>query len=398
MTLTARAGGSPGAPGTAPGAMVYVRDADSEVTFRRCLSDLDLEAPFYARAGIEAAITELARQASPRLLVVDISGTENPIARVGELAQLCEPSTGVVVIGDVNDVVLYRALKEAGVVEYYFKPLVSSLISQTCNFILKGSGKRQPSHTGKLVIFIGVRGGVGATAITTAAAWQTAEVHHRHALLVDLDLSDGDMALQLDQLPNHTLYEALEQPDRVDDIFLERGVIHATPRLDLLASLEPLDLNTPWHEDSVLALLARLLERYRYVFVDMPPALAAQLPRVLQLPGMCILISDPSLVAARDVARWRERLGPNTAERLILHVVNKAGEDGALPEDEFVRVLGHTPDLVVPYSRDIAAEAMRGAKGLTKDGALGRALAPMLASITGEPLEQHPSLLARLFG
>lgn len=398
MTLAPRAAGGPATAGAALRAMVYVRDPDSESTLRQCLADLDVEAPSYTTGGIEAAIADLARQASPRLLVVDITGTENPIGRVGELAQLCEPSTGVVVIGDANDVVLYRALKNAGVVEYYFKPLVSSLISQTCNFILTGDGQRPAAHTGKLVTVMGMRGGVGATAITSAAAWQVAEVHHRHALLLDLDLNDGDMALQLDQLPNHTLYEALEQPDRVDDIFLERGVIHVTPRLDLLASLEALDLSASWHEESVLSLLAKLLERYRYVFVDMPPSLAARLPRVLQLPGVCILVSDPSLVAARDVARWRERLGANTPERLVLHVVNKAGEDGALPEEEFVRVLGHTPDLVIPYAREIAVDAMRGAKGLTNNGALSRALAPVLANITGEPVEQNRSLLARLFG
>ena len=80
-------------PGTPHRAMVYVRDQDSAATLRQCLSDLELDAPVFTAGGIEAAIADLARQPSPRLLIVDISGTEDPIARVGELAQLCEPST-----------------------------------------------------------------------------------------------------------------------------------------------------------------------------------------------------------------------------------------------------------------------------------------------------------------
>jgi pilus assembly protein CpaE len=41
---------------------------------------------------------------------VDVSGLDNPVASVNELAEVCEPGTGVIVIGDRNDIVLYRDL------------------------------------------------------------------------------------------------------------------------------------------------------------------------------------------------------------------------------------------------------------------------------------------------
>jgi Flp pilus assembly CpaE family ATPase len=188
------------------------------------------------------------------------------------------------------------------------------------------------------------------------------------------------------------------QPDRVDATFLDRGVIHVTTRLDLLASLEQLGEESGATEDSLLSLLERLIGRYHYVFVDMPADLAERYPRVMNLPGLCILVSDPSLVATRDVARWRERIGPATPERPVLHIVNKAGEVGALPEAEFVQVLGHRPDLAIPYAREIAAAGLRGAKGLSRDNALNHALAPIVSNITGERPEAGRSLLARMFG
>ena len=381
-----------------PLAMIYIRDQESEGVLRKCLTDLGMAAVSYSTGGIETAINDLAHKASPRLLVVDISGTEDPVARVDELAHVCEPSTGVIVIGNTNDVALYRSLKNAGIVEYYFKPLVGNLVSRTCSTILKGGVEQRTAGTGKLVFVLGVHGSSGATGIATWAAWHLAETRHRRVLLLDLDLNSGDAALQLDVSPNHTLCEALEQPERVDDLFIERGVIHVTPKFDLLASLEPLDQGVPCREEAVLSLLANLLRRYRYVFVDMPASLAPQLMRVLHLPSTCILVSDTTLVAARDVARWREKIGANTPERQTLHIANKAGAYGSLPKDDFIRAVGQAPDFVIPFEREIVVTSMLGVKGLAENGGLAHALAPVLQQIAGETAVESRSFLSRLLG
>jgi pilus assembly protein CpaE len=381
----------------APQALVYLRDHESDAIVRKCLVDLGAAA-VHANGGIEAAIRDLAHQPSPRLLVIDISGTEDPVASVAGLANVCGPETGVVAVGDVNDVALYRSLKAAGVAEYFFKPLVGSLVSGACDAILKGNGEKRASGIGKIIFVMGVHGGVGATGIATWLAWHLAEARHRRAILVDLDVNSGDAALQLDVAPSRALCDALEEPERVDDLFIERGAIHVTERFDLLASLEPLDHAVTLREDAVVSLLENLARRYRYVFVDVPASLALQQRRLLQCPGVWILVSDASLVAARDVARWRDRLGPNTTDRTTLHVVNKAGTHGSLPAEEFNRAIGHEPEVSIPYAREIVTASLMGMKGLAEEGVLGRALAPVLKEIAGETAEEPPSLLKRLFG
>ena len=55
-------------------------------------------------------------------------------------------------------------------------------------------------------------------------------------MLVDLNMDSGDAALELAASPTNALHEALESPERVDKLFLERGALHAGDRLDLLAS------------------------------------------------------------------------------------------------------------------------------------------------------------------
>src|SRR5271155_99988 len=115
----------------ASSALVFVRDRDSEGVIRQCLSDLAVVTCEYKNGGVDDAIVELASRPSPRLLIVDVHGVEDPVARIRDLANVCDPTTGVVVVGELNDIRFYRNLKAAGIVEYYFKPLVRTLIMQT---------------------------------------------------------------------------------------------------------------------------------------------------------------------------------------------------------------------------------------------------------------------------
>ena len=70
------------------------------------------------------------KQRSPHLLLVDISGIDLPLSQIHTLADVCEPGTTVVAIGDHNDVGLYRDLIDAGVSHYIVKPLTRELLTK----------------------------------------------------------------------------------------------------------------------------------------------------------------------------------------------------------------------------------------------------------------------------
>jgi pilus assembly protein CpaE len=382
----------------APQAMIYLNDRDSEGVVRQVLSDLGVNASHFGPGGINGAITDLARRASPQLLVVDISGVEDPVKRINELADVCEPGTGVIVTGESNDIILYRELKAAGIFEYFFKPLSGAVVSRACNAVLTGNVEQRALRTGRLIFTLGVRGGAGATTIASRLAWHLAQVRKRRVGFLDLDLRTGDAALQFDVSANHALREALEHPERIDELFLERGVVRVTEKLELLASEEPLEYIPTYSEDALLTLLDRLLHSYRYVFVDLNSFDAAHLPRVLHLPNLCLLISDGSLASARDVARWRTFIGPNTAERTTLHILNKSDAPGNLAMDDLVRAIGQAPDITVPFDRDVAQLSNLGVRRIEESRSFLRALGPALRYISGEPVEESHSLLERLFG
>jgi pilus assembly protein CpaE len=383
------------APG--PSAIALVRDADSEGLLRRCFLDLGMADAHVHHGSVETAIETLTKHAPPRLLVVDVSGLDDPMMQMGRLAEICDPSTEVIVIGDRNDIVLYRDLKTLGVAEYFFKPLVSTLVARACGRATTATAATGGRRTGKLIIVLGVRGGVGTTTVAVNAAWYFSEVRERRVALFDPDLQSGDAALQLDVAPNHALREALDHPDRVDDLFLERGIIQVTPRLGLVAGLEPLSNSIPMREDAVLQLLDKLLFRYRYVFVDVSAETALRLNKLLHLPSTILLVSDGSLVAARDVVRWRQRLGADTPERATIHVLNRMGGNASLPTEEFVRAVGHPPDITISEDRQVASGSTIGVKGMQKSSALRRAMDELCTRIAGAvPSAPRHSLISRI--
>lgn len=364
--------------------MVFAGDANSEAVIRQCLADLAVPNPEFTAGGVDGAIAALTQLASPRLLIVDIEGKEDPVARIRELANVCDPQTGVIVIGNVNDIRMYRGLKAVGVVEYYYKPLVRSLVMQTCQDILAGTTAQVQSRDGKLILVVSIRGGSGGTKIAAATAWYLAETHKRRVGLIDLDLQFGDAALQLGVAPTHSLREALDHPERVDELFLERAVIQVGARLGLLAGLEPLSGFSAPHEAAVMSLLAHMLRRSRYVFVDLPSSLAPGLLQLLNLPGTIVLVSSASLACARDVARWRAEIGPNRAELTMVHILNKSGATDGLSDAEFVRAVGVAPDIKIPFAREIGAASLLGVRELEKCAPFQRGLAPLFRQLSGE--------------
>jgi pilus assembly protein CpaE len=265
--------------------------------------------------------------------------------------------------------------------------------------VLVGTESQVGLRVGKLITVLGVRGGVGTTTIAVSAAWHVAEDLQRRAILVDLNLQGGDAALQLDVPPSHALYECLEHPDRIDELFLERAIVRSAPRLGILSSLEPLEQVVNAHDASTLQVLTNLRAYFRYVVLDMPAFIAPQMKGSLQAPGIILLVSDGSLSAARDVGRWRRYLGADRAGRRVLHILNMARSDRDLPHEQFVKAVGQAPDLTIPYDPAIARATNAGMAALTKSASLRDKMSELFVHIGGGvPVEHQPSLIGRLFG
>lgn len=184
------------APVGRPEALAFVTDAESEAVVQSVFLE---EAPgAVLRGDITKAVQHLSDTRSPRILVVDISGVTLPVSQIHHLADVCEPGVNVIVIGTRNEVGLYRDLQQAGAADYIVKPLTANLLAKALSAVKRGAEPAPISRKlGKLIAFVGARGGVGTSTMAVNLSWYLANCHARRVALIDFDLHNGVCNLML---------------------------------------------------------------------------------------------------------------------------------------------------------------------------------------------------------
>ena len=101
-------------------AMAFVSDAETAQAIATRLQERGLSA-LISPGGVSKSTEHFQQNPSPKLLFVDLSGLDQPMTEIDSLAEVCEPGTTVIAIGDQNDVQLYRGLMGAGITDYLVK-------------------------------------------------------------------------------------------------------------------------------------------------------------------------------------------------------------------------------------------------------------------------------------
>jgi pilus assembly protein CpaE len=307
------------------------------------------------RGGIAKAIEYLSEQRSPYLLFVDISGVELPLSKVQMLADVCEPGTNVIAIGDHNDVALYRDLQEAGVTNYIVKPLTRELVTKALAPKTNGSVEMGRAASalklGKMVSFIGARGGVGTTTLAANLAWHLANRQSRRVALVDLDLQHGDCNLLFNTNTTPGLRDALANPLRLDPLLLERIMTQHGERLFVLGGEEPIQEHVQFTPAAVDTLFSVLRSQFHYVIVDVPRIPTPAYRRALEIADRRVIVVDQTMRSMRDAARLKKAFGDTPGGEQPIFVLNREGEAGnhGLSQKEIIGALQAKPTSTVPF-------------------------------------------------
>lgn len=109
----------------------YVCDDWTAEAIRPMLVEQGWSTERVVKGGLRGAIQSLSVAASPQILLVDLSDTSDPIGEISNLAEVCEPGTIVIAVGQVNDVRLYRGLLASGLHDYLLKPINPEQLRET---------------------------------------------------------------------------------------------------------------------------------------------------------------------------------------------------------------------------------------------------------------------------
>ena len=165
--------------------------------------------------GIQAAIDHFTGQVTPNLLIVEtrLQG-KAALDDIDRLAHVCDPATKVLVIGRHNDVELYRELIRRGVSEYLVAPLNPLNLIETISGLYTD---RESQPIGRVVAFVGARGGAGSSTLAHNVGWCVAERLKIHTTIIDFDLPFGTLGLDFNEEPTQTVADALAAPERLDE-------------------------------------------------------------------------------------------------------------------------------------------------------------------------------------
>jgi pilus assembly protein CpaE len=363
----------------------YVSDPHSLEVVRSVVAEMGWQVEKVYMGGLRNAVQSLSIAASPNVMFVDLSESGDPLNDINGLAEVCEPGTVVIASGQVNDVRLYRDLMASGIQDYLLKPLnvdhVRDAIAsaQAVFHAPKIDASADRPHIS--VTVIGARGGVGASSIATSLAWQLSDREKRVTSLLDLDVHFGTGALALDLEPGRGLTDAIENPGRIDGLFIERAMVRASENLAILSAEAP--INQPILTDG--SAYHHLQEELRGAFecsiVDLPRGVMISHPHLLQDTANIILVTELTLAAARDTIRILAWLKSNVPQARVIVVANKCQTSlQEIARKDFEQSIERKIDLLIPYDAKAATQAAKLGKALSdaaRSSKLGHALAQL---------------------
>ncbi|MEO1252380.1 MAG: pilus assembly protein CpaE [Pseudomonadota bacterium] len=264
--------------------------------------------------GISKAVDQFKTASTPNLIILETLATGAEIfAKLGELAEVCDPSSKVVIIGQVNDIILYRELIRQGISEYIVAPQSPlQIIKMIADLYTDPSAP----PIGRTLAFVGARGGVGSSTLAHNVAWCAAEEHRIGTILLDLDLPFGTASLDFDQEASAGLYEALSSPERLDDVLLDRLLQKHTEHLSLFTAPSLLDRDYDVDDQAYETVLDVVRGSTPTVVVDVPHIWCAWSKRLLTSADEIIITATPDLAAFRNTKQLVDILGaarPNDA-------------------------------------------------------------------------------------
>jgi pilus assembly protein CpaE len=342
--------------------------------------------------GVNAALEFFRSNATPNLLIVETLGQGAAVlGELDQLAEVCDEQTKVIVIGRVNDVHLYRELVRRGVSEYLVAPLNPLQLIETISGLYVRS---DAPPIGRVVIFAGARGGSGSSTIAHNTGWYVAEGLNINTAIIDLDLPFGTAGLNFNEDPGSGVADALQAPERLDEMLLDRLLIKCGEHLSLFAAPATIERVYDADASAFETVIDQVRSTTPMVIVDMPHTWSNWAKQTFLAADDVVLVATPDLASLRNGKNLLDLLKqqrPNDAPPKL--VINQAGvpKRPEIPTKEFVAALGVEASIVIPFDPQLFGTAANNGQMLPEVQANARAsegIRQLAQLVTGRQVHQ----------
>jgi pilus assembly protein CpaE len=309
--------------------------------------------------GVTAAVEAYRTSPTPNVILLETESRGRDILTgLDQLAEVCDAGTRVIVVGRVNDVVLYRELVRRGVSDYLIAPVSTIDIVRTICGLFAPATDTKP--LGRVIAVVGAKGGVGASTVAHNIAWAIAGDVGMDAVVADLDLPFGTAGLDYNQDPTQGVADAVFSPDRIDANFIDRLLSKCTDHLSLLAAPATLERVYDFGAESFEAIFDSLRATIPCVVLDVPHQWTGWTRRTLIGADDILVVAAPDLANLRNTKNLIDLLKaarPN--DRRPYYCLNQVGvpKRPEIKTADFAKALDDEPVVSIPFDPQLFGTA-----------------------------------------
>jgi pilus assembly protein CpaE len=308
--------------------------------------------------GIVAAAEAYRSAPTPNVVVIESESRGDDVLRgLDSLAEVCDAGTRVLVIGKLNDVILYRELMRRGISDYLIAPVGTiDIVRAICGLFSAPDAK----PVGRIIAVVGAKGGVGASTIAHNIGWAVARDLALDTVVTDLDLAFGTAGLDYNQDPPQGIADAVFSPDRIDTGFIDRLLSKCTDHLSLLAAPATLDRVYDFGNESFDSIFDSLRATMPCIVLDVPHQWVGWTRRALISADDILIVAAPDLANLRNAKNMLDLLKaarPN--DRRPYYCLNQVGvpKRPEISVADFSKALDDQPIGIIPFEPQVFGTA-----------------------------------------
>ena len=308
--------------------------------------------------GMTAAIEAYRASATPNVVIIEADGRgDELLAGLDTLAEVCDAGTRVVVVGHMNDIVLYREMVRRGVSDYLITPLGTLDIIRAVSGLFYAADAKP---VGRTLAVVGAKGGVGASTVAHNIAFSIARDVKLDSVVADLDLPFGTAGLDFNQDPPQGIADAVMSPDRIDTAFVDRLLSKCTDHLSLLAAPATLDKVYDFGAEAFDTTFDVLRSTVPCIVLDVPHVWTGWARHTLIAADDILIVAAPDLANLRNTKNLVDLLRaarPNdNRPQYCLNMVGVPKRPEIKPAD-FAKALEFAPIASIPFEPQVFGTA-----------------------------------------
>jgi pilus assembly protein CpaE len=342
----------------------------------------------------------------PRLLeqhydafIIDLDS--NPEYALELVESICAKSQATVMVysSKADPDLLVRCMR-AGAREFLTMPfskvtMAEALVRASAR---KPAPKADKKAGGKLLVFLGAKGGSGVTTLACNFAVALAQDSGQSTLLIDLDLPLGDAALNLGIVAEYSTVNALQDSSRLDGSFLSKLLTKHSSGLSVLAApgkFSQFEISN----QAVDKLLTVARQEFDNVVVDMGSRLDLTGTVLFKDAFTIYLITQAAITELRNSNRLISQFFNSGGPKLEI-VLNRYGPRSLGVADEHItKALTRPATWKIPNDYAAVRQMQNTATPLAlTDSPISRLIRQMARSVCGEPAAPPKKKGFSLFG